>query len=67
MSFQSECAGPVNRQFCDNVGAWQRVSLLLELEHRCLNGQFSKALYESTNVALGRECAALVSRATAEA
>lgn len=67
MSFQSDCAGPINRQFCINVGAWQRISLLLELEHRFLNSQFSKALHESMYVALGRESAALVSRATAEA
>lgn len=44
------------RAWASRLGLWHRVAMLLELEHRCLNGQFSKALYESVNTGLEREC-----------
>lgn len=49
------------------VGEWvsrvlicNRFAMLLELERRCLTGQFSRQLYESVDRALMRECVSLV-------
>jgi hypothetical protein len=51
----------VASEWAERVGIWSRFSLLLELEQRCIRGQFSSALADSVRSSLTRECTRLVS------